>query len=404
MALSPNPIRKSLLASVAAAICVGSCVLAAEDHAAPKDAKPAATLPPLTLQFEADERHYTLIAWLHWIGDRDPQELAGARFPEEEMLEKHLAARELPEEMRKRHRQAYESFLPECDLYVKNGLLISASMGYGQPPAFDAPPLSSLEPSEQARCELSLAGLPPVELPPAKLMAEFYERATLHDLWERHMKQAHVQALEHYRVRAETIAQETYAFLKVPIDAPVSLCVNLLGNFGILGNTIYSPWERRYLIKLHFTAMRPGAEKSEVDYFEANYVRVVRHELCHALLNDSVRKQQHLLAKSLAEMGQALQLDWMQGAHATETAPEWVADCMGYLDLEVPLHENVACYNRNPLYLHFVEKLPAFRASGKSFAEFLPELFASFDAKKEIARWKDLLAKKKDAGEVRAGE
>lgn len=354
-----------------------------------------AEIAPLELSFETDERLFTILAWMHWVADRDEQELKEPIFAEEVLLKEHLKAQPLSAEMSAEHRKAYDNYLPGSSLYTKNGLLLLDSLRYGPAPDF----AWSAAPAKLSHAQEPGAERRYPQLPKPELLRAFYQQAHLAELWQK-LKPAHAQALEHYRPRAERLLKSAYQFLRVPLDVPVSYRMSLLGHWGILGQTSYSAWEDRYLIKLHFSPPKAAAETWQIEYAESENLRVMRHELTHALMNQAIKDHQHLLKPKLQKMGQALNYDWLKREFVEMRSPEWFADCMAYIDIEAELQENVLFYNHNPLFMHFIEQLPAYQASGKNYAEFLPELFKSFDPDKEIKRWQDITLKKQQAGEL----
>ena len=60
---------------------------------------------------------------------------------------------------------------------------------------------------------------------------------------------------------------------------------------------------------------------------------------------------------------------------------------LNYAKSEQFIKENIAYYYKNILFIHFTEKIPEYLASNKSFKDFIPELFKSFNPEKEISRW-----------------
>lgn len=328
----------------------------------------------LNVTFETDERLFTFLSWMNWIADIDKRDEALTKFPEYIELREYL--NKLPKTDYQKHRLAYEKYLPNASLYTKNGLLVSDSQYYGSPPNFKLNPLKTGDKYEQYRFS---------QLPDADLISEFYQFAKINELWKTKYQKAHQEIMNKYKEDSLKILSNTLFFLKVKQIYPVSIRFNIIGNFGINGQTSFIEDEKKFIIKLNPKVPKVGHEKFEY----TSMLQTIRHEFSHSILNSAVTKNKTIIENSLKKVQTTLKL-------RNIPPEEMVAQCIGYIDIDDFLKENVFYYNDNILFMHFLEKLPEFEKSGKSFIDFLPELFKSFDPDKEIKRWHEIDKKIKE--------
>jgi hypothetical protein len=340
----------------------------------------------LNIEFEADEKLFTFLAWMSWVSD-DVNPLKVKQFGEQEELKEELKS--IPEEIYLKHKAAYKKYMSSTSVnnqealidlmrfskekdyyqkyrlanpqnYLKNTLLISDSQYYDYPPSFDLMPNRRLK-----------------DLPSAELLQEFYQLANIKYLWETRYKEANLRMIELYADNARKLLDEALCFLKIKQDYPVSIRFNRLDSFGTSGQTSYSEAERKYILKIH---LEPDAKP---DYI----LQVVRHEFAHSLLNDTVKENRHLIDDSLKKVVRKLKLK------TTVSPEELLAQCIAnlqYIKSSTFIRENIHFYYKNILFMHFTEKIPDFLASGKSYTEYIPELFRTYDPDKEITRWENI--------------
>ena len=336
----------------------------------------------LNATFEPDERLFTFMAWMNWVADIDPKEAQKMKYPAQVEIRKYLKS--LPQNLYIKHRKAYDKYLSTSSLYVKNGLLISDSQYYGYPPNFklhlpdekSIDPFGSMSESEKRATVNYLQ-----DMPSGELLEEFYKTAKIKDIWNNKYKKLHQDIINRYKSKTEKKLKSILIELKAEQKYPVAIVFNLLGNFGISGQSTFSQWEKKFIIKII-----PELKKDE--YYESVTIGTIRHELAHSLLNPDVKKNQNILKNPISKFAKKINLRWYRETEPAAYVPELVAQCIGYIDIEDYLRENVFYYNQNILFMHFIDKLPDFRKSGKTFIEYLPELFKSFDADKELKRWK----------------
>jgi hypothetical protein len=345
----------------------------------------------LNIEFEADETLFTFLAWMSWVSD-DTNPLKIRQFPEQEEIKQSLKS--IPKEVYFKHRQAYVKYMSGpgssyqdalVDLmkyskektfyekyrlantrnYVKNDLLISDSQYYDYPPFFNLMPVD-----KQQNPRLR-------NLPAPELLKEFYELANIGELWRTEYRNANLRMIEKYAGNSRKLLEEVLCFLRMKQEHPVSIRFNRLDSFGTSGQTTFSPWEKKFIIKIN---LEPDARD---DYI----LQVIRHEFAHSLLNEAVKANRTLIDASLKKVAARLNLD-------TSISPEeLLAQCIGnlqYVKANLFIRENIHFYYKNILFMHFTEKMPEFLNSGKSYAEFIPELFKTFDPDKEITRWENI--------------
>lgn len=347
----------------------------------------------LDVEFEADEKLFTFLAWMSWVSD-DVNPLKIKQFPEQEEIKEYLKS--IPQEIYLKHKQAYNKYLSypynhnyheelidlmrysqekdyykkyrldNLKTYVKNDLLISDSQYYDNPPDFRLMPLITNEQNPRLK-----------DLPSPELLQEFYKLSHIKELWESRYKEANMRMIELYADNSRKLLNEVLCVLKIKQSFPVSIRFNRLDSFGTSGQTSFSFWDKKFIIKIH---LEPDARQ---DYI----LQVIRHEFAHSLLNEAVKKNRYLIDASLKKVVSKLNLN------TAISAEELMAQCIGnlhYAKANPFIRENIHYYYKNILFMHFTEKMPDFLKSGKSYTEYIPELFRTYDPEKEITRWKNI--------------
>lgn len=326
-------------------------------------APPALSATP-TVSFDDSERLFTVEAWLNWVGDEDPDEAKDPAFPVRKQLRQHLAT--LPAALKAKHRRAYLQMQADS-LYLRNGIFLMASGLYGEAPRFDL----RLPPADYAGpAAYSLRTFGHFRLPAPALLREFHAKAGLQRFFLATYRPALKAARAGWERDALQAMADTQDLLRTPISRPVAVQVNLLGTYGIAGQTTYQPWLQRYEIKFN-----PAAEANTSD----RAAQILRHELTHALMNDAVLAEAEGQVK-LNTVAKAC--GWSVGA-----APEWLAQSIEILGLPASAWESHARAYRNPLFWHVAESLGPYMQSGQSFRAYLPTLFRTYDVAKETRRW-----------------
>jgi hypothetical protein len=334
-------------------------------------ASPAFAAPP-TVSFDDSERLFVQMAWLNWVADEDPEEAKEPSFPVRTLLRQRLAT--LAPTLKARHRQAYLRMAADST-YLRNSLFLLTTGLYGDPPHFDQHLTSA---GHKGSWAADADDFRDFRLPEAALLQEFCAAADLHVFW----LQSYLPALKAERTPWEAAAltamAETQDLLHTPIDRPVVIQANLLGHYGIAGETTFAPWRNRFEIKI-----TPESGPDSAD----STVQVLRHELTHVLMNEAVLQQTEGIQKIKA-VAAACHL-------RTTSVPEMMAQSIATLSYPPGIWESLVATNRNLLFWHLTDHLQAFKASGLSFPAYLPTLFRAYDVAKEVARWQANLAARK---------
>ncbi|MBC7544838.1 MAG: hypothetical protein H7338_19105 [Candidatus Sericytochromatia bacterium] len=322
-----------------------------------------------TIEFEQSERLFTAVAWLNWIADEDAVEAALPSFAVRQALKNQLKT--LPAALRTKHRAAYDQFLPGSSLYVRNGLFLNKSNLYGEPPelSLHLPPDDYTGPAAWGLRQLSS-----LNVPSGDLLKEFYAAADLHTFWTRQYQPALAAVQNRLAGPGQKAMAETLSLLQKQPTFPVVIHLNLLGTYGIAGQTGYAPWRSRYDIKINPTVGETPAD-------DARTVRVMQHELTHVVLNAAVISHTDLLMPQMETVAKGL------GLPGVSPPPELMAQCIEIQAMPASMRQTTAYSRKNLLYFHFADQLPAYLASKQTMAEFLPTLFRAYDPKRELQRW-----------------
>lgn len=344
-------------------------------------ASPRPQVAPAAIRFSADEKLFTLVAWMNWVADEDDDDATLLAFPLRQEVKNRLKT--LPPALRATHRAAYDRYLDGASLYTKNGLLLGERRFYGPPPTFTLRlPTASYTGPGQAAIRLASQR----DLPSGDLLRDFYRAAGIGALWKAKGRPETQRVIDHFAPDVRRMLQQTNDLLRMAPAAPVDFQVNLCGYFGVSGQTTYAPWDGRYLIQIN-----PNPKGDS--YHEMANRQVFRHEYAHALLNDAIAANAGLIDPALQRVGKAL-------GFSVLPPQELVAQCLEWVDGSPEEVANVFFYNRDVLFYHFLAKLPDFRRSGLTMAAYLPTLFRSFDPDAEITRWRRIEAEKRAAGEL----
>lgn len=335
----------------------------------------------LNVTLDLDETLFTFLCWMNLVANIEEYEKKYPSFPEQEELKKYLSS--IPKDVYEKNRRAYEKFLPSSPLYIKNGLLIKAINFYSQQPNFIlTKPKNSIDSLFYDKAEL----------PDSSLIKEFYEKANIHELWESKYKDINKNIINIFSDGTKNILQDTLCYFRMKQTYPVFIRLNTLGYFGVAGQTVFSEKENKFLIKINPSLETLNSKKERVKKFYLKQdLKIVRHEFSHSLFNEEVAKDKYLITDKLEKVKTALNKEIMS---PTE---ELLAQCFQEYDNDqiIMSNEQFSYIYQNVLFLHFIEKLPDFRNTNKSFKDFIPELFKTFDADKEIERWKILEKKYK---------
>lgn len=334
-------------------------------------AKPAIKVNACTKQasdqvvFHSGESLFTVLAWLNWVADRETEIDLSHYDPVQAHLQK-LVAR-LPRALYEKHRKAYLGYLSGSPPYVKNGLLISDSLYYGDAPSF-ALQTTKKNPDVQEAYRLA-------QLPPASLLAEFYQVLELKKHWEQTYAPVFLSEEQKYKASILNGFTKAHCFLKVSRTAPLDVIVNPLDSFGTAGQTSYNAVKKRFLIKLHVDQHYTTQQNIE---------QIAAHEYTHALMNNHLAPYEKAFAKKMKIVGEAVGQDFDMPLQ------ELFAQSVSHLETagnDAKYTDSISYYTKNLLLPHLLAKVPGYEVQNKPFTAFSPDLMETFDTQLAIAHW-----------------
>lgn len=340
------------------------------------------------LKFETDERLFTLTSWLNWVGDFAPNSNdVQAPFSQQKAMRQSL--KNLSKSLYTKHRKAYHLIRKDLG-HRKNSHILLYSHFYGPPPSFNLNipsdtfqnPMDPILTSKDKELIHWLYNNLLSYLPAPELIQEFYQAANIHQIWLSHYQKEHMQVALKYRKKGKKVLHTTLNLLKLKPSYPISYRFDLMGWFGIGGQTIFSHQEQQFHIKIHPYLTEPDIYTHEI----------MRHELAHALLNGTVKKHKYLIKKPLAKMVKARIKFPYNVKEPLSIVEELIARSIQYIDIEVDLRDKVFLQS-SVLYHHVLEQMQHFKHSNLTFEEFIPQLFRTLNAEKEINRWNRLTKK-----------
>jgi hypothetical protein len=317
------------------------------------------------VSFRSGETLFTVLAWLNWVGDREDEVDASSYDPVQARLQQ-LVTR-LPKALYEKHRKAYLGYLTGSSPYVKNGLLISDSLYYGNAPYFTLQTPAS-NPDKTDALRLS-------QLPPASLLAEFYQQLNLKKEWTETYAPVFLREESKYKAAILKGFEKSHCFLKVPRTGPVDVIVNPLDAFGTSGQTSYNQVTQRFLIKLHVDEKYANARRLQ---------EVAAHEYTHALMNTHLAPYNGAFMQKMQTIGEAVGQDFNMPLQ------ELFAQAVSYLDRtkdEPDSLDRLIYYGQNLLIPHLAAHASDWDVQNKSFTAFLPEMLSTLDTDASIALW-----------------
>jgi hypothetical protein len=323
--------------------------------------------PNLNVNFVTDERLFTFLAWLNWIGDTSDWEKNQPKFPEQIELINYL--KKIPASYIPKHRKAYENFIPSGGIDVKNGLLLLGIPNYDNPPYFK---LSFA--NEKNKEIIKMFN----NLPSSEIISEFYKVANIKQIWETKFRRVQENLINKYKLEGTKILKETLCNFNEEQRYPVNITLNTFGYFGVAGQTVFSENEKKFFIKINPSLDDKGFSED---------LTIIRHEFSHSLFNDVVNKNSGLINNSLEKVSKEL------GIKDLPPVQEMLAQCFQFLDIPNYKSEGSMKYaylRPNLIFMHFMEKLPEFKKSGKKFSEFIPFLFKTYNPEFEIKRFSEI--------------
>lgn len=356
--------KKNIVTGFLALGIASSCVLTAQ-------AKPAIEVKTCAQQaleqvnFRSGETLFTVLAWLNWVGDREDEVDTSSYDPVQARLQQ-LVTR-LPKALYEKHRKAYLGYLTGSSPYVKNGLLISDGLYYGNAPDFTLrTPASNPDESEVLRLS---------QLPSVSLLAEFYQQLNLKKEWTETYAPVFLREESKYKAAILKGFEKSHCFLKVPRTAPVDVIVNPLDAFGTSGQTSYNQVTQRFLIKLHVDEKYTNALRLQ---------EVAAHEYTHALMNTLLDPYSGAFKQKMQTIGEAVGQDFNMPLQ------ELFAQSVSYLELakdDPDSLDRLIYYRQNLLIPHLAAHASDWDVQNKPFTAFLPEMLSTLDADTSIALW-----------------
>ncbi|MBC7473125.1 MAG: hypothetical protein H7263_02450 [Candidatus Sericytochromatia bacterium] len=307
---------------------------------------------------------------MNWVSDSDKEAVINkSSFPEQKQIKEYLKI--IPKNIYAKNRQAYNKYLNGMSLlYIKNGLLIMASQHYGYPPDF-----KNYLPTKFTQEEVTTLK----NLPSPELIKEFYKKAKINEIWKSKYQKISQKLIDKYQNNSKEMIDNTLCRLRVKQKYPVSIRFNNLESYGLGGQTTFSKWENKFIIKIN---LYPNENPLTVS-------SIVRHEFSHSLFNEIVKKDKLFIQEALKKVANASKTNIIY----KNSPEELLAQCVGFLDdINSPeFVENMSYNNKeynNILIEHFAEKFPEFEKNNLSFSKFIPILFKSYNPDKEIKRRK----------------
>ncbi len=331
------------------------------------------------VEFGTDKTLFTAIAWLNWVGDRDKSLDFSQYDPIQKELSEELKSSTVLQPLYVKHRAAYDAFLKNASLYVKNGLFLSYSTYYGVSPQFrlaDVEQLSDIDPYERQAIS---------QMPSGELMASFYRAANLEQRWNKHYGPVHQRYIRQYQQIARRGIEKARCFLKVQPTAPVKVVVNAFDAFGTSGQTTFNEQERSFLIKLHVDKAYTTDE---------SVFLTAAHEYTHVLMNEKLKPYRERFQERFDAAVELTGETKLQATLLEESFAQSVAYAMATRSQkEAQSYKNYRVYyDKNLLLYHFLQNRSVFETSGLPFDAYLPRFLAQYEPKAVAQDW--LQAKK----------
>jgi hypothetical protein len=217
-------------------------------------------------------------------------------------------------------------------------------------------------------------------LPYPDIIREFYSNTNVSTLWKNEFEKQNFLTIEKYKDKVLEIINDISCFLRIKAQYPIDIIFQKSNYFNLLGQSYFSIFENKYIIKIFVS-----------DFLkEEEILKTIRHEYVHLVLNEEVKKNSYIIENEINKFYK--NVPEAKYFYLEELIAKSIED-IHYFKSKDFIIDMIFYYNKNPIYRHFIDKIPEYLSSNKNFKEFIPDLFISFSSDKEIKRYTDIRKK-----------